>query len=164
MEDLLINKIAPLCPFLYITLRALNRKFRSRLPLDRIRDFMVVSHLYLTGLREPYDEEREFGYARLIHCLIPYFRPYSLEVSLWKIQGKRCYFHRDRVSFCPVGVGIREDILGLKRTDDFFEHLCKSHGCRLNCCESVWGDTRRKEHRWMLSYDGFWKVYVIESV
>jgi len=157
MEDLLINIIAPLCPFLYVTLRCLNRKFRTTLPLARVKEFLAVSHLYVTRMKDPYVKEiHEEIYRVLIKGIIPTLRNREISIIPWPRDKSKIAIDVDGARI------MRDHIIGRQRHDDFFEYLCKMYGCRLNCCSSVW-ETNRRIDPWLLSFDdAIWPLLVFK--
>jgi hypothetical protein len=161
MDDLLINKIAPLCPFLYLTLRLVCKKYWKALDRKNIESFGRIFSFYLQkdNLYEKYTLLKPNEQIFFIKAVEPEFRDYSF-VGLAKHRGY------------AKGIGLRLDqpfehrkidlMIGAKNHRDFAEYVCQNT-CQLKCCGNTWnsylGSLRRN---WTLAYDAVNKVFILE--
>ena len=161
MDDLLINKIAPLCPFLYLTLRLVCKKYWKALDRKNIESFGRIFCLYLQKdnlylkivLVKP--EDRMF----FIKAVEPEFRDYPvIRLARYRGKNKGFEFEFDR----PFEHRKIDLVVGRKDHQDFAEYVCQNM-CQLKCCGNTWNNLLallRKE--WMLSYDSIDKVFILE--
>jgi hypothetical protein len=146
MNDLIIYKIAPLCPFLYITLRATCRKFRKALPLDdKMVAFLRWSRYYHNqfDLLFYYVSSMRF---RFVEALYPRLRGIYLATHLGYLGAQRILLVNK-----PHGMQIERD-LGQLSQADFFEFTCEMFCC-LKCSGSDWSIYYDNAHTWTMSYD-----------
>jgi hypothetical protein len=162
MDDLLINKIAPLCPFLYLTLRSVCKKYWKALDRKNIESFGRIFGFYLQKDNfEPTfsllkTEERVF----FVKAVEPMFIDCNLIRVLLKTQAYRNgIVFRVSEFFSLTGIN---DIIGRKNHQDFAEYVCQNM-CQLKCCGNTWHNyltSLRKE--WTLAYDAVNKVFILE--
>jgi hypothetical protein len=165
MDDLLINKIAPLCPFLYLTLRLVCKKYWKALDKKNIESFGRILFLYLQkdNLYEKYTllkHEEQIFFIKSVepkfsdHYIIPISakpRGYPKEIVFYVPATQYMYYSR---IYC--------EMIGRKNHQDFAEYVCQNM-CQLKCCGNTWYNyltSLRKE--WMLSYDSIDKVFILE--
>jgi hypothetical protein len=164
MDDLLINKIAPLCPFLYLTLRLVCKKYWKALGRKNIENFGRIFSFYLQkdnlyfefSLLKP--KEQVF----FIKAIEPEFRDYSFD-WLSKPRG----YPRGIVFYVPEAGNLHynmiyNEMIGQKNHQDFAEYVCQNM-CQLKCCGNTWHNyltSLRKE--WTLAYDAVNKVFILE--
>jgi hypothetical protein len=162
MDDLLINKIAPLCPFLYLTLRLVCKKYWKALDRKNIKDFGRIFSFYLQK-RDLYltfslleDREQVF----FIRALEPEFEGrYIVPISAKPIGYPRgiVFYLSPNLLDRPI-----DRIIGGKNHENFAEYVCQNM-CQLKCCGNTWYNYLASLRRhWMLSYDDVNKVFILE--
>lgn len=155
MDTIIINKIAPLCPFLYITLRAVCKKYRERLPLAFVEQFLLWSKQYQIRFLMA-------DFRQLIHAIIPWTREpqqSDMRASGTYEHGKSCYlFHFNRFE------RVREDLLGKMDPRDWYEYTCEHYGCQLGCKGPVWfGVYGHMAKSWVMSFEPVSRRYVLKG-
>jgi hypothetical protein len=162
MDDLLINKIAPLCPFLYLTLRLVCKKYWKALDRKNIKEFGRIFSFYLKKdnvystflLLKP--EEQIF----FVKAVEPEFRDYHTILLSAKRQEypNKIVFWLDRLfEFKRI-----DRIIGQKNHQNFAEYVCQNM-CRLKCCGNTWNNYLESlRRRWMLSFHAVNKVFILE--
>lgn len=154
LDDILINRIAPLCPLVYLKLRSLCRKYRNALPVP---EFVMWMRYYCNPTCVPFFPDplkREF-----LNALYPRLRNYpELELrdipSVFRPDMTRVQIYLD----LPRGLNCERD-LGRLTDGQFVDFICKRY-CRLRCCcDLIMNDTTI----WTLSIHYGYRVLIFAN-
>lgn len=162
MDDLIINKIAPLCPFLYMTLRLVCKKYsQALLPLykkEDTKDFATLFKWYMQGVGA--EEFFQGNYN------IQYFFVHAIEPT-WRndfICTKTHERHPNNIlidSAHPISKYNINNMIGRKSHQDFCEYVCENI-CQLGCCGSTWVHfLGPKVREWAIAYDAEIRMFII---
>jgi len=162
MDDILIYKIAPLCPFLYLTLRLVCKKYwKALIPLSEKEDtknFAILFKWYTQGLSSLDFMSHSLNMCRFfVKAIEPKMRGYDFTfVSDHRISSSIIIQIPQYVRYNDI-----DKMIGRKCHQDFFEYICE-HMCQLHCCGNTWIKYFNMcQRKWMISYDAVPKLFIL---
>lgn len=163
MDDLIINKIAPLCPFLYMTLRLVCKKYRDKLlPLSKkeyTKNFATLFKWYTQGVgAEEFFQGSYTAQIFFVRAIEPTWRSDFICAKTHERHPNKILIY----SAHPTRKYNIDNMIGCKSDEDFCEYVCE-HMCKLHCKGTTWTHLTGNEcRRWRIGYDYVIKAFVLD--